>query len=111
MRARAQPGDSLYALALASNLTVADITKVNAGLTPTSTLSIGQFLRLPPWPVECLYGNFSTPAPSPSPAPAPAPSADCGSEVVELTLQLSGARWGPGRRPVCVAARFSGFTS
>lgn len=101
-----QPGDSLYALALSSNLTVADIVKVNAGLTPTSTLSIGQQLRLPPWPVECLYGNLTVvPAPAPSPVPAtPAPAADCGSEVLELTLQLTGGWEGLWCLPVGVQA-------
>ena len=55
-------------------------------------------LRIPPYPIECIYGNFTvvpTPTTSPAPAPASAPadvvvSDACGAEVVELDLQLTG---------------------
>jgi LysM repeat protein len=64
-----QPGDTLFAIALANNLTLDQLLALNPGLTRDSVLQVGQVIK------TGGTASASTPAPQPTSAPTTAPVA------------------------------------
>ena len=67
-------GDFLDSIAANYSVSLPALLAVNPNISEAKALMPGQVIRIPPWPITCTLGNYSTPSTAPAPAPASAPA-------------------------------------
>eukprot|EP00887_Chlorella_sp_A99_P001824 scaffold19.g1824.t1 len=83
-------GDTLASVVDKYRVTLAALLEVNPSLTETSLLSVGQQVKIPPYPAGCVGGQLPAPAAAPAASPAAAPLAPLPKSGLRATFILTG---------------------